>query len=54
MLEAAQNDSLARKKKNRMLDKLDLEQEKGITIKLQACKMNWKGYELNLIDTWSC
>ncbi len=51
MLEAAQNDSLARKKKNRMLDKLDLEQEKGITIKLQACKMNWKGYELNLIDT---
>ena len=51
MLEAAQNDSIARKKKNRMLDKLDLEQEKGITIKLQACKMNWKGYELNLIDT---
>lgn len=51
MLEAAQNDSLSRKKKNRMLDKLDLEQEKGITIKLQACKMNWKGYELNLIDT---
>lgn len=51
MLEAAQNDSIARKKKNRMLDKLDLEQEKGITIKLQACKMNWRGYELNLIDT---
>lgn len=51
MLEAAQNDSIVRKKKNRMLDKLDLEQEKGITIKLQACKMNWKGYELNLIDT---
>ncbi len=51
MLEAVKNDAVARKKKNRLLDKLDLEQEKGITIKLQACKMAWKGYELNLIDT---
>ncbi|HKM20338.1 MAG TPA: translation elongation factor 4 [Candidatus Dojkabacteria bacterium] len=51
MLEATENSSIARKKSNRVLDKLDLEQEKGITIKLQACKMAWKGYELNLIDT---
>lgn len=51
MLEAVSNEAIARKKKNRLLDKLDLEQEKGITIKLQACKMQWKGYELNLIDT---
>jgi GTP-binding protein LepA len=51
MLEATQNSSIARKKSNRVLDKLDLEQEKGITIKLQACKMTWKGHELNLIDT---
>ncbi|HOR06308.1 MAG TPA: translation elongation factor 4, partial [Candidatus Dojkabacteria bacterium] len=51
MLEAVHNENIQRKKKNRLLDKLDLEQEKGITIKLQACKMTWKGYELNLIDT---
>lgn len=51
MLEAVSNEAVARKKKNRILDKLDLEQEKGITIKLQACKMLWKGHELNLIDT---
>ena len=51
MLEATQNSSITRKKSNRVLDKLDLEQEKGITIKLQACKMTWKGHELNLIDT---
>jgi GTP-binding protein LepA len=51
MLEATENSSIARKKSNRVLDKLDLEQEKGITIKLQACKMTWKNYELNLIDT---
>lgn len=51
MLEAVHNKNIERKKKTRLLDKLDLEQEKGITIKLQACKMAWKGYELNLIDT---
>ena len=39
------------KRKSRILDRLELEQEKGITIKLQACTMNWNGYELNLIDT---
>lgn len=34
-----------------MLDRLDIEQERGITIKLTPARMQWKGYELNLIDT---
>lgn len=51
MLEAAHKDFSRDKRKERILDRLDLEQEKGITIKLQACTMNWKGYQLNLIDT---
>lgn len=34
-----------------VLDKLELEQERGITIKLAPVRMNWKGYQLNLIDT---
>jgi len=51
MLEAVHTDLSREKRKERVLDRLDLEQEKGITIKLQACKMTWKGYQLNLIDT---
>lgn len=51
MLEAVQTDLSREKRKERVLDRLDLEQEKGITIKLQACRMEWKGYQLNLIDT---
>jgi GTP-binding protein LepA len=51
MLEATHTDTSHEKYKERILDRLDLEQEKGITIKLQACTMHWKGYELNLIDT---
>ena len=34
-----------------MLDTMDLEQERGITIKLTPARMQWKGVELNLIDT---
>ncbi len=51
MLEAAHIDISRDKRDSRVLDRLDLEQEKGITIKLQECKMIWKDYELNLIDT---
>lgn len=35
----------------RMTDTLEIEQERGITIKLQPATINWKGYTLNLIDT---
>lgn len=37
--------------KKQVLDQMDLEQERGITIKLAPAKMEWNGYELNLIDT---
>ncbi|MDD2917350.1 MAG: GTP-binding protein, partial [Candidatus Gracilibacteria bacterium] len=33
------------------LDTMDIEQERGITIKLTPVRMSWKGVELNLIDT---
>ena len=33
------------------LDQMDLERERGITIKLTPVRMEWKGIELNLIDT---
>jgi len=36
---------------NQMLDRMDIEQERGITIKLTPARMQWKGFELNLIDT---
>ena len=38
-------------KHGQMLDTMELEQERGITIKLQPVRMNWKWYELNIIDT---
>lgn len=36
---------------DQMLDQMDLEREKGITIKLQPVRMNWNTHILNLIDT---
>lgn len=37
--------------KSQLLDSMDLEREKGITIKLAPVRMNYKEHELNLIDT---
>ena len=39
------------KMRPQFLDMMDLEREKGITIKMQPCRMEYKGYILNLIDT---
>src|ERR671927_353833 len=39
----------AREMRDQLLDSMDL--ERGITIKAQAVRVNWKGHELNLIDT---
>jgi GTP-binding protein LepA len=38
-------------KNSQHLDTMELEQERGITIKLQPVRMQWKGYEMNIIDT---
>jgi len=40
-----------RKMREQVLDQMDLEREKGITIKLQPVRMEYKGCVLNLIDT---
>lgn len=41
----------AREMKSQLLDSMELEREKGITIKLAPVQMKWQGYTLNLIDT---
>jgi GTP-binding protein LepA len=40
-----------REMQNQLLDTMDLERERGITIKLCPVRMQWKGHILNLIDT---
>ena len=40
-----------RELESQMLDSMDIEKERGITIKAQSVRLNYKGYILNLIDT---
>ena len=40
-----------REKQEQLLDNMDIERERGITIKLNAVELNYKGVTLHLIDT---
>ncbi|MDY3756768.1 MAG: translation elongation factor 4 [Bacilli bacterium] len=40
-----------REMKDQILDSMDIERERGITIKLNAVELSYKGYTLHLIDT---
>ena len=37
--------------REQLLDSMELERERGITIKAQAVRVHWRGHQLNLIDT---
>ena len=50
MLELSGNVS-KREMTSQILDNMELEKERGITIKMNAVRLNYKGYEFNLIDT---
>src|SRR5690606_35332925 len=41
----------AREMRAQYLDSMDLERERGITIKLQSVRLSWKDHVVNLIDT---
>jgi GTP-binding protein len=36
---------------DRIMDSMDLERERGITIAAKNCSVNWKGVKINIIDT---
>src|SRR2546430_10426978 len=45
------NTVTGREMRAQVLDTMELERERGITIKAQAVRVEWKGHQLNLIDT---